>query len=98
MVFFGAMTLAFDVAARRQYRVPRPWLGTLRRDVGPSVYALGLIPFGVYLASYAPWFASETAINRHEEGTVVRRRRPDPRLHPVTVALHLRRVHVPRAA
>ena len=25
----------------RQYRVPRPWLGTLRRDVGPSSYALG---------------------------------------------------------
>ena len=27
IVFFGAMSLAFDVAARRQYRVPRPWLG-----------------------------------------------------------------------
>ena len=68
VVFFGLMTLAFDVAARRQYRVPRPWLGTLRRDLGPAVYALGLIPFGVYLASYAPWFASETATNRHEVG------------------------------
>ena len=68
VVFFGVMTLAFDVAARRQYRVPRPWLGTLRRDLGPASYALGLIPFGVYLASYAPWFASETAINRHEVG------------------------------
>ena len=68
IVFFGLMTLAFDVAARRQYRVPRPWVGTLRRDVGPSVYVLGLIPFLVYLASYAPWFASETAVDRHEEG------------------------------
>ena len=68
VVFFGLMTLAFDVAARRQYRVPRPWAGTLRRDLGPSVYALGLIPFGVYLASYAPWFASETGVNRHEVG------------------------------
>ncbi len=36
VVFFGLMTLAFDIAARRQYRVPRPWLGTLRRDVGPD--------------------------------------------------------------
>jgi len=71
MVFFGVMTLAFDVAARRQYRVPRPWVGTLRRDVGPSVYALGLIPLGVYLASYGPWFASETATNRHEEGQTI---------------------------
>ena len=30
VVFFGLMTLAFDIAARRQYRVPRPWAGTLR--------------------------------------------------------------------
>ena len=68
VLFFGLMSVAFDVAARRQYRVPRPWLGTLRRDVGPALYALGLIPFGVYLASYAPWFASETAVNRYEVG------------------------------
>ena len=68
VLFFAVMTLAFDVTARRQYRVPRPWLGTLRRDVGPAVYVFGLIPLGVYLASYAPWFASETGINRHEEG------------------------------
>ena len=27
VVFFGVMTLAFDVAARRQYRVLRPWAG-----------------------------------------------------------------------
>jgi dolichyl-phosphate-mannose-protein mannosyltransferase len=71
ILFFGVMTLAFDVAARRQYRVPRPWAGTLRRDLGPAVYALGLIPFGVYLASYAPWFASETAIDRYEVGQTI---------------------------
>ena len=71
VVFFGVMTLAFDVAARRQYRVPRPWLGMLRRDLGPAAYALGLIPFGVYLASYTPWFASETAINRYEVGQAI---------------------------
>ena len=34
----------------------------------PTAYALALIPFAVYLASYAPWFASETAIDRHEVG------------------------------
>lgn len=68
IVFFGLMTLAFDVIARRQYRVPRPLLGTLRRDFGPAVYALGLIPLAVYLMSYAPWFASETGVDRHEEG------------------------------
>lgn len=68
VAFFGAMSLAFDVAARRQYRVLRPWLGTVRRDLFPTAYALLVIPVGVYLASYAPWFASETAIDRHEVG------------------------------
>ncbi|WP_299563063.1 phospholipid carrier-dependent glycosyltransferase [uncultured Mycolicibacterium sp.] len=68
VVFFGLMTLAFDAVARRQYRVRRPWLGVLRRDVGPAAWAFGLIPLGVYLASYAPWFASETAINRYAAG------------------------------
>jgi len=68
VLFFGVMTVAFDVAARRQYRVPRPWLGAIRRDVGPGLYALVLIPFGVYLASYAMWFASETGVNRYEVG------------------------------
>ena len=45
----------------------RGWV-SIRRDLGPTAYALLLIPFGVYLASYAPWFASETAIDRHEVG------------------------------
>ncbi|MFY2861100.1 dolichyl-phosphate-mannose--protein mannosyltransferase [Mycobacterium sp. THU-M104] len=71
VVFFGAMSLASDVAVRRQYQVTRPWLGTLRRDLAPTGYALGLIPFAVYLAGYAPWFASETAIDRHEVGQAI---------------------------
>ena len=71
VMFFGLMSVAFDVAARRQYRVPRPWLGTIRRDVGPALYALVLIPFGVYLASYSMWFASETAVDRYEVGRTI---------------------------
>lgn len=46
IAFFGAMSLVFDVAARRQYRVPRPWLGMLRRDLIPTGYALALIRSG----------------------------------------------------
>ena len=68
MVFFAAMSLAFDVAARRQYRVPRPWAGVLRRDLGPSTYVFAVIPVAVYLGSYGPWFASETAVDRYEVG------------------------------
>ncbi|MCB1292161.1 MAG: phospholipid carrier-dependent glycosyltransferase, partial [Mycobacterium sp.] len=68
VAFFGVMTLAMDVSARRAYRVPRPWMGVLRRDTGPAAYVFGLIPLGLYLLAYAPWFASETAVNRHEVG------------------------------
>ncbi len=71
VVFFGAMSLAFDFVARRQYQVQRPGLGVLKRDLIPTGYALALIPFAVYLASYAPWFASETAIDRHEVGQTI---------------------------
>ncbi|MFN0142820.1 MAG: dolichyl-phosphate-mannose--protein mannosyltransferase [Mycobacterium sp.] len=68
VLFFGLMSLAFDVAARHAYRVPRPWTGVLRRDLGPAASVFGIIPAAVYLLAYAPWFASETAINRHEVG------------------------------
>lgn len=68
IVFFVTMSLAFDIAARRAYQVPRPWLGVLRRDVGPAAYVFWLIPFAVYLAAYAPWYSSETAVNRYEVG------------------------------
>ncbi len=68
IAFFGLMSLGMDVAARRAYRVPRPWSGVLRRDLGPAAYVLGLIPLALYLLAYAPWFASETAVNRFEVG------------------------------
>lgn len=71
IVAFTLMSLAFDVAARRQYRVPRPWLGTLRRDAGPTGYALLAIPGAIYLASYGPWFASETGVNRYQVGQTI---------------------------
>ena len=44
VMFFGLMSVAFDVAARRQYRVPRPWLGAVRRDVGPAAVRDGADP------------------------------------------------------
>ena len=44
IVFFGVMTLSFDIAARRQYRVPRPWVGALRRDSRAGVVRAGADP------------------------------------------------------
>lgn len=71
IVFFGLMSVAFDCAARRAYGVQRPWLGVIRRDAGPTAYVFGFIPLAVYLASYGPWFASETAINRYQVGQTI---------------------------
>ena len=68
ILFFAVMTLVLDAVARKHYRVPQPWLGVLRRDLGPASYVFAVIPFAVYMGSYAPWFASETGVNRYEVG------------------------------
>lgn len=70
---FGLLSVCFDLAARRAYRVRRPWVGTALRDVGPALYALVLIPIGVYLATYWAWFASETGFSRWAVGNEVGR-------------------------
>lgn len=65
---FLVLCLGFDLAARRAYGVPRPWLGTAVRDLVPAGYALVFIPTALYLASYGGWFASETGVNRYAAG------------------------------
>ncbi|ONM48310.1 dolichyl-phosphate-mannose--protein mannosyltransferase [Nocardia donostiensis] len=65
---FGLLSVFFDLAARRAYGVRKPVLGTALRDIVPALYALVLIPIGVYLASYAAWFSSETGVYRYMPG------------------------------
>ncbi|MGN2635920.1 dolichyl-phosphate-mannose--protein mannosyltransferase [Nocardia takedensis] len=65
---FGLLSVAFDLAARRTYGVRAPWLGTAVRDIGPALYALVLIPIGVYIATYWAWLSSETGVYRHMPG------------------------------
>nr|WP_084628756.1 phospholipid carrier-dependent glycosyltransferase [Amycolatopsis nigrescens] len=65
VAFFGLLCVAFDVAARRAAGVPRPWAGTLIRDVAPALWALLGVVFLVYLGTWWAWFASETATDRH---------------------------------
>ncbi|MFD6856995.1 dolichyl-phosphate-mannose--protein mannosyltransferase [Rhodococcus sp. NPDC060090] len=71
IAFFGLMSVAFDLAARRAYGVQRPWIGTALRDIGPALYALVVIPIGVYLATFWAWFASETGVYRHAVGNQI---------------------------
>ncbi|MEO6882278.1 MAG: phospholipid carrier-dependent glycosyltransferase [Mycobacteriaceae bacterium] len=68
---FGLLSVGFDLVARRGAGVRRPWLGTLRRDVGPALYALVVVPLLVYLATFWAWFASETGIDRWAVGRQV---------------------------
>ncbi|MFJ4655443.1 dolichyl-phosphate-mannose--protein mannosyltransferase [Nocardia sp. NPDC088792] len=71
VIFFLVLSLGFDIAARRAYGVRQPWLGTVVRDLAPAVYALVFISLTIYLASYAGWFADETAVDRYEVGVHV---------------------------
>jgi len=68
---FGLLSVGFDLAARRGGGVRRPWAGTLRRDVGPALWALVVVPLAVYLASFWAWFASETGVDRWAVGQQV---------------------------
>ena len=65
VIAFGLLCIAFDVAARRAAGVARPWVGMLRRDLLPAVWAIGVIAVLVYLSTWWAWFASETATDRH---------------------------------
>ncbi len=71
IAFFGILCVAFDVAARRANGVSRPWIGTAVRDIGPSLYALVVIPVIVYLGTYAGWFASENGVDRNAVGNQI---------------------------
>ncbi len=61
---FAVLTVVWDLTARRAAGVRRPWLGTLRRDLAPALWALALVPVAAYLSTWWAWFASETGTDR----------------------------------
>ncbi|WP_116048459.1 dolichyl-phosphate-mannose--protein mannosyltransferase [Amycolatopsis palatopharyngis] len=65
IIAFGLLCVAFDIAARRSAGVRKPWLGALRRDLGPAMWNLGVIAVLAYLSTWWAWFASETATDRN---------------------------------
>ena len=68
---FGVLMIIWDLAWRRVAGVPRPWLGTAVRDLGPGLWALAVVPVLTYVASWWAWFRSETAIDRYVVGDKV---------------------------
>ncbi|GAB3283772.1 phospholipid carrier-dependent glycosyltransferase [Parasphingorhabdus pacifica] len=62
---FGLLSVLWDALARRTVGVRRPWVGTLVRDTVPALASLVVLAVSVYFATWANWFASETATDRH---------------------------------
>ncbi|WP_405015297.1 dolichyl-phosphate-mannose--protein mannosyltransferase [Kitasatospora sp. NBC_01539] len=65
LVFFAALTLLWDVGARRAAGAHRPYRAVLRRDLGGSLLALGPVAAVTYLATWTGWFLSDHAYGRH---------------------------------
>ena len=67
---FIAMSLVWDISARRAVGVERPWRATLLRDVPATVLLSFAIIFATYLLSWTGWFLSDNGWDRHwAEGT-----------------------------
>jgi len=71
IVFFGVLSVLWDVAARRSAGVARPWAGAVKRDLLPALGTLALLPVLTYLACWWAWFGSEVGIDRHVVGREV---------------------------
>jgi len=65
IVAFGVLSVIWDITARRQAGIRRPVRAVVRRDLLPSLWALGVVPTLTYIFSWWAWFASETAWPRH---------------------------------
>ncbi len=61
---FGLLVLFWEAGARRSAGMPRPWRSTLAGEWGWLVLC-GVLLVGVYLASWAGWFLTDTGYYRH---------------------------------
>ena len=65
IVAFGILTVIWDITARREAGIRRPVRAVVRRDLGPNLWALGVVPVLTYISTWWAWFASETVWPRH---------------------------------
>lgn len=66
MAAFGVLMFGLDCARRRCL------LKALRWDLAPALWAMVVVPVGIYLYSWRAWFASENSVFRHaaEQGLI----------------------------
>lgn len=65
MAFVGVAITIADYFRRHKFGVPKPLRGALVLDAVPSFFSVVIVPVGVYLLTWRPWFASETGAFRH---------------------------------
>ncbi|PWI20663.1 phospholipid carrier-dependent glycosyltransferase [Streptomyces sp. Act143] len=65
LAFFVALTLLWDVGARRIAGAPRPYRAVLRKDAGWSLLSLVPVAAVTYLATWTGWFRSSAGYGRH---------------------------------
>ncbi len=67
---FIALSLVWDISARRAVGVLRPWRATLLRDLPSTVLVTAAIIIATYLLSWTGWFISDNGWDRNwAEGT-----------------------------
>ncbi len=66
---FGLLSVGWDAAARRRAGVRRWWQGALLRDAAPAFASLVVVAAGVYVATWASWFANAGSYGRQWAAT-----------------------------
>ncbi len=61
---FLALTLFWDVQARRELGTARPWQAAVIRDCLPALFSLVGVGVAVYVLTWAGWFLSDSAYDR----------------------------------
>ena len=69
IIAFAALTIAWDVGARRAAGISHYWRGALGRGGRWLPVTFGVLPLAVYIASWSGWFASSAGYDRNYAAT-----------------------------
>ena len=70
LIGFLVLSLMWDAGARRALGLPRPYRGTLRRDLPGALLAMPVLSALVYIVSWTGWFASAQGYGRNWDQAV----------------------------
>lgn len=64
LAFFGLLSVAWDLQARRAIGVGHPWRGVAARDVLPALASIVGVAVVVYLATWTGWLVTDEGYDR----------------------------------